>query len=459
VKLPIPNDWDNTSWCDYAICWPDSEMWGAILRGFITLPQRGWTWDERTGSVLDVQEIGRQITDINLDLRSCIMACDNQEIANALLAIAAALETNNTGQGSGTSGQSSGCCEDNIISDGGGIQIIIEQPGSEVPTPGYGTQPPIGVPRGTVPDGFANEAEYLTDKCEMANLIVSNWILTLRELQGISFFNAAAVVALIAASIVGVIVFPPSLLPIMAAAVIVMAGSMQLLDLAADYIDANRGDFVCAMYDSADTEGALALLADLIDVLISALAVTGPIGIAIKTILLLLVNTDTLNQLFKKVAHNVFPEADCSGCTSEIDCFDFELEQSLLGWEVIDQAGGTVGISAVLQGMEVVTGAPSDTQHTIFGVLGVNYTIQPGDEFIILYTADPVAYGRTLWLTLDGVRTTIINEGSIVDHLLCAPVDLTPYAGALVTAIEISINRFGGGTWVIRRAGFNCLCT
>lgn len=70
MKLPIPDDWNGEYFCT-EIQWPKSPYWIAILLGLLEMPMRGYTWDERTGSILDVQEIGREIFNKNFPFVSC----------------------------------------------------------------------------------------------------------------------------------------------------------------------------------------------------------------------------------------------------------------------------------------------------------------------------------------------------------------------------------------------------
>jgi len=66
MKLMIPPDWDGVTWKKHCICWPDSPLWRGVLWGFISLPARGRTWDEKTGSILAIQSIGREIVALNI---------------------------------------------------------------------------------------------------------------------------------------------------------------------------------------------------------------------------------------------------------------------------------------------------------------------------------------------------------------------------------------------------------
>lgn len=71
MKIPIPDDWDGESWECYQIQWPKSDKWLGQLLGALSLYSRGRYWDEATGSILDVQAVGRAIFDRNYPLSKC----------------------------------------------------------------------------------------------------------------------------------------------------------------------------------------------------------------------------------------------------------------------------------------------------------------------------------------------------------------------------------------------------
>lgn len=91
MKIPIPEDWNGTSWSRFSICWPDSPAWIALLLGFITTPKRGRFWDERSGIVTQAQQIGKQIFDFNYPLDGVIVSCADADllIKSNLLLVAA----------------------------------------------------------------------------------------------------------------------------------------------------------------------------------------------------------------------------------------------------------------------------------------------------------------------------------------------------------------------------------
>lgn len=61
MRLPIPDDWNGQDWTCIKVQWPNSPIWTAILLGLLEIPMRGYSWDERTGTITDVQAIGREI--------------------------------------------------------------------------------------------------------------------------------------------------------------------------------------------------------------------------------------------------------------------------------------------------------------------------------------------------------------------------------------------------------------
>lgn len=71
VQLPIPDDWESGEYECVQILWPNSPKWLALLAGFITSPSRGRYWKGTTGSILEAQEIGRELDGINLPFMSC----------------------------------------------------------------------------------------------------------------------------------------------------------------------------------------------------------------------------------------------------------------------------------------------------------------------------------------------------------------------------------------------------
>lgn len=71
MKMPIPDDWDGSTFCNFLVNWPESTLWRIILRGLISNPELEAFWDERTGDVEAVIEAFRPSLDQNLDELEC----------------------------------------------------------------------------------------------------------------------------------------------------------------------------------------------------------------------------------------------------------------------------------------------------------------------------------------------------------------------------------------------------
>jgi len=71
MRVPIPDDWNGQSWLCAQIEWPNSPQWIAIFFGLLSQATRGRLWDERSGSILDAQQVGWQIWDRNIPLTDC----------------------------------------------------------------------------------------------------------------------------------------------------------------------------------------------------------------------------------------------------------------------------------------------------------------------------------------------------------------------------------------------------
>ena len=71
MRVPIPDDWNGIDWHCIQIEWPESPQWTGLLIGVLTLLTRGRYWDERTGTITDVQAIAREIFDRAYPFVSC----------------------------------------------------------------------------------------------------------------------------------------------------------------------------------------------------------------------------------------------------------------------------------------------------------------------------------------------------------------------------------------------------
>ena len=318
MKLPIPQDWDGESWCRWSVCWPESESWEGLLRGFLSLPQRGWTWDQRTGSILAVQETGREITDLNLPLNGVFMACNDTELTTAFNDIALALRYLADRQ------FAKPCCGAEVsLSVTAGYAGQVTQPIGGNVIPIYGDSPPAVLPpEATFPEGFADVEEWNLHKCSVANMIFDGVMYTLGFLAGLDGVSITTLALLIGAGIAGILVVPPAGIAIMVGAVAALFGFMAMFLDIRNLMLEQRDDFICWMYEAESVSVLISIIADALDFIILAVGASGPIAAALKTVLLLLFNADTLNKLFDSTADYLYPGADCSGCAGCGECVD-----------------------------------------------------------------------------------------------------------------------------------------
>lgn len=315
MKFPIPDDWDGTSWCRFSICWPDSEKWRGLLRGFITLPQRGRTWDERSGSILSVQDIGKEITAANLPLKGVLMACDD----NGLQAIADAINNLALAQ-SGSTSSSCNCLGDNIQ-----VQTNITLPdGSQWPI--FGSEPIPELPPSGFPSNYPDLPSYEADKCRIATMLVNDFIASLRRMGQQNWLIGVIGAAVIVACLVGLITVPPAAIPILLLALTGNIGITAALLALADAIEDDKENWICYLYEGDNVNAVTGTISNALDALITALGVTSVIGRALKIIALVLLNSDTLGALFSGRAKDVYPDADCSSCNEECEAFFQNME-------------------------------------------------------------------------------------------------------------------------------------
>jgi len=71
MQLPIPDDWDGKSYFCTQVIWPDSPQFVGLLVGFLSAMTRGRYWDANTGSILEIQEIAREVFDKNFPFNDC----------------------------------------------------------------------------------------------------------------------------------------------------------------------------------------------------------------------------------------------------------------------------------------------------------------------------------------------------------------------------------------------------
>jgi len=212
------------------------------------------------------------------------MACD---LTASLEAIAQAITNKSVCCGGGSPG---------YVSDGaGGVW--------------YGSEPPLDVPTtfGGEGDAFETETEFNAHRCLAANNIASGLILSL------NFWSVLDLVGLTAGGlIVAFFVSNPPVALFIALAI--AAGGFVILATISDYIDANRQELVCLIYNS-DTYGEfLTAIDEFIDSLVISLDI-GPLSVPLTELIHAALSTDVFNQAFSAVGLPPVADAvDCSVC-------------------------------------------------------------------------------------------------------------------------------------------------
>ena len=345
MKFPIPDDWDGITYCDFAVCWPDSEEWRGLLRGFLTLPMRGRTWDEKTGSILDVQAVGRDIAAKNLDLRGCLVACNDTAIAEALNAIAEAIASQSGSSASATvnvSGSTEADC-----SGCGGESVNVQQ--HVVLNDGstwiqFGTVPVPPLPPSGFPEGYPDIGAYNSDKCAKATKMCDDWIASLNNLGTTSWVAGVLGAAAILAALVGLITVPPTVIPLLLFALTANVGINAAIIQLANLLEDNREEVICILFTSDSVDQIIVSMSELVGSLVVIINPTAGIARFLAAIALWLLNSDTLAYLFSDAAINAYPDADCSacvGCEDVVNTFDAGME----GWAAVTAFPSCFGLS------------------------------------------------------------------------------------------------------------------
>lgn len=309
MKYPIPGDWDGSTWYKWAVCWPDSELWRGFLRGLLTLPARGWTWDASTGDLMAVIETGKEIRAANLPLVGSFMSCNDENLASAFTDIAAAIRL------LAARSSANGCCDtpETVIQNS--IQNFVVQPVGGNPIPVYGSEPTLGLGTGEFPPEFETEEEFNLAKCQVAHMIIDRFIKTLRDLGSITNFDFYALGGAVVAIIGFNLAFPPALIPTLIGAMIILAAAAYYLPQVADYVQDNREEWICMLYEGESTELIIGAIADAADIAVAFVTAPTGLGAAIKLVIMVVLNADNVNELFRGLAASGYPDAECTcGC-------------------------------------------------------------------------------------------------------------------------------------------------
>lgn len=300
MQMPFPDDWDGQSTCRWAVCWPDSPKWLAILSGLLEMPAQGRFWDFKTGNFLELRQAFLPIYLENFTLQEVIMACGDtglQEIAAALRSISVSLSAQATA--------SAACCAGSTGAGGSGATAPPFDD-IEIIDPGEG-DPPLG---------FESWEQYFANKCAVATYITDVIIgdvgrMRVINLVGLTLVNLLPVlVGLLLDPIPGdeLAVLGAYLLTALAAG----AGALSAFEAV---ITAAREDLICALYNAASPEAAEAAFETAFnDAWDGSSHASDPWGFAVKGALGAMMGSNQTNRLFTLETTLELPEGDCSGC-------------------------------------------------------------------------------------------------------------------------------------------------
>lgn len=344
------------------------------------------------------------------------------------------------------------------------------------------TQTPTG---GDFPPSFGTYENYLAYRCQTAQAIVAAVIAFSRKMTVgnitaalAAFFGiggTATAVGLIQATFtieelatlgIGTLTLAAILIPLILAisAVIVTASSVAFDDIG-NLLEAAKDDIVCALLNAVDALDAKTTMLS-----------------AIQTILTLnniqldgwLINV--YDQVFGiEVFYRLFKDGrgemgNLSDFTDDCDCGEDPPEGGTIAcksgsefetgspWFISDQGGVTNSLTASEDGLTWVA-APGAFQPMVSTNLSESYVVQPGDTFQMCFSEDPTALGLIIQASFEGEDSVFLeNSGSVVDHIALRCYSLEDYVGLTLTRIDWSINRAGGGTWIINSMGIGCDC-
>lgn len=300
MQLPFPDDWDGESTCRWAVCWPDSPKWLAILSGLLEMPAQGRFWDFKTGNFLELRQSFLPIYLYNFTLKECIMACGDNglgEVAAALRAISVSINNQATAQAA--------CCGSGTGSAGQG-KIAPPYNPTEVIDPGTG-EPPAG---------FESWEQYFSNKCDVATYIVQTLLDDVRRM-GLINLVGLTVVSLIPI-LLGLILTPipgDEIAFIGGLLLTTLTVGAGMLDNMADQIEASFSDLVCALYNASSSENAeTAIETAFNDAWDNGSFAGAPWGFSAKAAFGAMVTSAVTNRLFTLNTELELPSGDCSAC-------------------------------------------------------------------------------------------------------------------------------------------------
>lgn len=450
--MPIPDDWDGESYCRYAVCWPDSPKWLAILRGQATEIARGWFWAEKTGDLLVTIDAARQTLENNIELPEVIMACGDTQLSE----IAAAIREMAAAQ----------CCDG--VPANGGIQGSVED-GAGGTIPIFGEAPPFEFEPGEVPAGFPGDlSEYTTAKCSAAAAIVSGAITTARNWAYLSFKGTASLVILAIVMTGGWIVIPAVGIPVLIATAIVLVETQSLLIAFADGMQDEYDSLVCALVENNSSDSILQAISVIVAGILTLIPATGAAAVFLRVVAGLLFSTDTLAQLFGATVLYAAPyECNCGDCSPENDVvFEFNVDTEPFGLDAdfVTSEPSYNGQNGefflvwdnVNLSMNIGINTGVANSHAL-AIADVDHTISLGESFYVQHAvgAGTITYACML-LTDSGEVIIAVGAGTTSGNTFAASLD--DYVGQHVAHIGVFVARAASTSFLSRTNYIRILC-
>jgi len=212
------------------------------------------------------------------------------------------------------------CCDDQtsvVVNVNGGVNGTLTDG-----TVTYGTTPPI-TPPVTIPEGYESLEQYEAQKCAIAHAVVTGVVYALDALTAVASVNAIAATIGIILAAIPLVPVSPVLIPVLVPLVATAWLASGVLHAAALMVEENREELVCILISGNSIEIIFEQLSEALDIMIAAMAWSGPVALAVKSFIMVLINADTLNQLYGEFAGIMYPAADCEFC-NEVPFFHVE---------------------------------------------------------------------------------------------------------------------------------------
>lgn len=295
----IPEDWDGISWKCWCVQWPDSRDWLAILAGFITTPRLGRYWDADTGTITEVQQTGDEIWFKNTPLEEVIMSCSD-DVANALLQIAASLQNMASG----------GCgCIPGVSGGSSGSGMVPDVPSDTIDT--------AEAHEGDPPPGYASWEEFDDLKCRWGHKIMDDMITDVATMTLIDI--GAATISGLAIILVPLLVNPVSWTVILGIATLMVsaAATSGFYGFMSTHLEAYYDNYLCALLAGDNVDDSISNFAERVDANMEADGNFNSLtGYWAGGILKGLASIDSVNRMYEKQALTP-PEAECD-CSEEL---------------------------------------------------------------------------------------------------------------------------------------------